>query len=91
MDEKLSDLDLHCFQKMTYMLESHATPKSGEGVLWYFHTCLGSDHLGGGVKILTFNIFWGFRKRNIWGDILGGHHNIELVLWVISMYFRVFP
>ena len=51
---------------------------------------------------MNFNIFWGFRKMNIfwvlrfcdffffffWGG--GGHHNIGLYLGAISMHFRVF-
>ena len=32
------------------------------GVLWYFHAYVGSDHFWG-VKILNFNIFWGFQKN----------------------------
>ena len=32
------------------------------GVLWYFHTYVGSVHFLG-VKFLNFNIFWGFHKN----------------------------
>ena len=45
---------------------------------------------------MNFNIFWVFRKINIfWGmKILwisfGGHHTIVLYLGVISMHFSVF-
>ena len=42
-------------------------PRGGGGVLWYFHTYLGSGHFWG-IKILIFNIFGVFRKINIfWG------------------------
>ena len=46
-------------------------------------------------KILNFNIFWVFRKMNIFGGIkilwifFGGHHKIGLYLGVISMHFMV--
>ena len=56
---------------------------------------------GGGIKILNFNIFWGFQKKmNIFWVLNfceylgqgggGGHHNIGLYLGAISMHFRVF-
>ena len=32
------------------------------GVLWYFHTYVGSVHFFG-FKILNFDIFWGFQKN----------------------------
>ena len=37
-------------------------PPGGGGVLWYFHTYVGSGHYLG-FKILIFNIFWGFQKN----------------------------
>ena len=39
----------------------------GGGVLWYFHTYVGSGYFWG-FKILNFNIFWVFRRMKIvWG------------------------
>ena len=49
-----------------------------------------------GFKILNFNIFWVFRKMNIFGgyedfaDIFGGSSQNWASLRVISMHFRVF-
>ena len=49
-----------------------------------------------GVKILNFNIFWGFQKINIFSGMkilwiyFLGHHKIGLYLVVIPMHFRVF-
>ena len=57
------------------------------GVLWYFHTYVGSGYFGG-LNILNFNIF--FRKLNIvrgykdFVDIFLGHHKIGLYLEVLS-------
>ena len=65
------------------------------GVLWYFHTYVGSGNFTG-FKILNFNIFWSFQKNEYLLGIkiswifFGGHHNIGLYLGVISMHFRVF-
>ena len=48
-----------------------------------------------GYKILNFNVFWGFRKMNIFWvsrfcGYIFGHYNIGIYLGVISMHFRVF-
>ena len=49
-----------------------------------------------GLKILNFNIFWNFRKINIFlgyedfMGILGGHYKIWLVLGIISMHLGSF-
>ena len=65
------------------------------GVLWYFHTYLGSAHLWG-FKILNFNIFWGFQKNKYFleyedfVDIFFGSSQNGASLRVISMRFRVF-
>ena len=42
------------------------------GLLWYFHTYVGSGHFfggrrGGGVKIKNFNIYEVFRKNEFFG------------------------
>ena len=56
----------------------------GGGVLWYFHTYVGTGYFLG-FKILNFNIFGGFEKNEyFWGykdfvDIFWGHHKIGLV------------
>ena len=48
------------------------------------------------VKILNFNIYWGFQKNEFFFghedfvDIFWGHHKIGRVLGVISLHFRVF-
>ena len=65
------------------------------GVLWYFHTYVGSGHFLG-VKNLNFNIFGGFQKNKYFFGyedfvhIFGGHHKIGLYLGVISMQFSFF-
>ena len=66
---------------------------SGEGVHLYFHTYVGSGHFGGG----KISIFWAvFRKLYIFGGLMilrilfSGKNKIELVLGVISTYFRDF-
>ena len=39
----------------------------GGGVLWYFHTYIGSGHFLG-FKVLNFSIFLGFQKdKYFWG------------------------
>ena len=49
----------------------------------------------GGFKILNFNIFWVFRKMNIFLGrkilwiFFGGHNKIELYLGVISSRYRM--
>ena len=66
-----------------------------KGVLWYFHTYVGSGHFLG-LKILNFNIFWGFQKNEyffcmkiLW-IFFGGHHEIGLYFRVISMHIGSF-
>ena len=68
----------------------------GGGGTLIFPTYVGSGHFWG-VKILNFNMFWGFQKNKYFFgcddfvDIfLGGHHKIRLYLGVNSMHFRVF-
>ena len=65
------------------------------GVLWYYHTYVGSAHLFG-FKILNFNIFLGFQKNEyfwgVWrfcGYFFGSSQNWAR-LRVISMQFMVF-
>ena len=57
------------------------------GLLWYFHTYVGSGHFffyffflggGGGVKIKNFNIYEVFRKNEFFGGMK--------ILWI---FFRV--
>ena len=69
----------------------------GGGVLWYFHTCIGSGHfLGSKIWIPLLSIFGGFQKHEFFlgyedfVDIFWGHHKIGLYLGVIFMYFRDF-
>ena len=65
------------------------------GVLWYFHTYVGSAHFFG-FKILNFSIFGVFRKINIFlgcedfVDILLGSSQSYTCVRVTSMQFRVF-
>ena len=69
----------------------------GGGVLWYFHTYVGSGYFLW-FKILNFNIFWGFEKNEyFWGyedfvDIFLGHHKIGLVwgsfLCILGSFLR---
>ena len=67
----------------------------GGGVLWYFHTYVGSGHFLG-FKFFYFNIFWGFQKNEYslgyedFEDIFGGSSQIWTILRVISMHFVVF-
>ena len=66
--------------------------RGGGGVLLYFHI-YGSDQIMG-FKNLNFNIFGGFRKRNIFGGMMKlwifvrGHHKTGLFLEVISIHLR---
>ena len=71
--------------------------QGGGGVLWYFHTYIGSGYFLE-FKILNFNIFWVSRKRNIfWGMkilwiFFGGYHKIGLVwgsfLCILGSFLR---
>ena len=69
-------------------------PQGGGGVLWYFHTYVGSGYFFG-FKILNFNIFGVFRM-NIFLDMkilrifFGGSSQNWASFRVISMHFRVF-
>ena len=71
------------------------TPRGGGGGTLIFSCIrrLGSFFL---VKILNFNIFWVFRKIDIFLGVkilwifFWGHHKIRLYLGVISMHFWVF-
>ena len=61
------------------------SPGGGGGVLWYFHTYVGSAYFFG-FKILSFNIFGGFQKKGIFFGgmkilwiFFWGHHKIGLV------------
>ena len=64
-----------------------------QGVLWYFHTYVGSGHFFG-FKILNFDIFGISEKWIFFGyEVCGyfwGSSQIGLYLGVISMHFRVF-
>ena len=70
-------------------------PRGVGGVLRYFHAYVGSAHFFG-FKTLNFNIFWVFRKNNIFleyedfVDIFFGSSQNWASLRVISMQFRVF-
>ena len=76
------------------LLSTGASPRGGGGgVLWYFHTYVGSGYFSG-FKILNFNIFWGFSEKKNWvwricGYFLG-QHKIGLYLVVISMHLGSF-
>ena len=65
------------------------------GVLWYFHTYVGSVHFLG-LKFWISIFFWAFRKNNIFGghedfvDIFWGSSQYWASLRVISMQFRFF-
>ena len=68
-------------------------PRGGGGTLIFSYIRrLGSFF---GVKILNFNIFWGFQKYKCFlgyedfVEMFWGHHLIGLYLGVISMHFRV--
>ena len=84
------------------MRKSH-TPRGagggGGGVLWNFHTYIGSAHFFG-FKILNFNIFWGFQKNEYFLGVwrfcryfFGGHHKNGLVwgsfLCNLGSFFKV--
>ena len=77
-----------------YIFLYGGTPGGG-GVLWYFHTYVGSGYFFG-FKILNFNIFGVFRKMNIFLDMkilrifFGGSSQNWASLRVISVHFRVF-
>ena len=46
---------------------SHSNPRGGGGVLWYFHTHVGSGYFffwgGGGDQNFEFRYFWGFSEK----------------------------
>ena len=75
-----------CF--LLYVIEIKLAPvtkqyKPGWGGTLIFYTYIGSG-IFFRLKILNFNIFWVFRKMNIFGghedfvDIFGGHHKSGL-------------
>ena len=51
------------------MMLSSQGAGGGGGVLWYFHTYVGSVHFFG-FEILNFNIFWGFQKNEYFLGVL---------------------
>ena len=89
------DLRVHKIKKKIELDFSRLyTPRGGGGTLIFSYIRRLWSFLG--LKILHFNIFFGFQIVNtFWGmEILwiffGGHHKIGLYLGFISMHFSVF-
>ena len=85
-------LNLHCIKLFhlwyRFLAKNRtvaSTFKPQGGVLWYFHTYVGSAYFLGGSKFWISIFFGVFRKMNIFGgyedfvDIFCGHHKIGLV------------
>ena len=57
----------------------------GGGVLWYFHTYVGSFHFFG-FEILNFIIFWGFQKK----EYVMGYEDFMDIFWGSSQNWTIF-